>query len=76
MSLQAASGRMLVRAARSVTCMARLTIVCSSTESVVHQLAWSNANGHNKVLIGTGRCTQDADALQPCQSYDQPQKDP
>eukprot|EP00983_Pelagomonas_calceolata_P031254 981094-Pelagomonas_calceolata.AAC.1 len=37
--------------------MARLTIVCSSTEPVVQQLAWSNANGHNKVLITIGRCT-------------------
>eukprot|EP00983_Pelagomonas_calceolata_P001576 52871-Pelagomonas_calceolata.AAC.1 len=37
--------------------MARLTIVCSSTKSIVHQEACSNANGHNKVFIPTGRCT-------------------
>eukprot|EP00983_Pelagomonas_calceolata_P070825 1150937-Pelagomonas_calceolata.AAC.1 len=48
MSLQAASRRILLRAARSVTCMAKLTIVCSNTMSIVQQLAWSNSYRHNK----------------------------
>eukprot|EP00983_Pelagomonas_calceolata_P021261 666029-Pelagomonas_calceolata.AAC.1 len=62
MSLRAVHRRMLMRAARSMACMARLTInvcniVCSSTKSILQQQAWSNANEDNKVLIATRRCT-------------------